>query len=135
MDPKDLPKRTEPWPKDSPCSQCGKPVGEPWHPKALIPIRPLCYACAPPWYKALERAAKGEAEGGETLKSDYALAPTTKSRCPECHQLVHLLCLDSGTPTDGPAFFICFGCTWVGEVGKGPVVREYDSPAGVLASR
>jgi len=72
---------------------------------------------------------------GETLKSDYALAPTTKSYCPECHKTVHLLCLDNGTPTDKPAFFICFGCTWVGEVGKGPVVREYDSPAGALASR
>jgi hypothetical protein len=37
--------RTEPWPEDSLCYKCEKPVGKPWS-QTLIPRRPVCAVCA-----------------------------------------------------------------------------------------
>jgi hypothetical protein len=59
-------------------------------------------------------------------KSNYHVVPAPKSRCPDGHS-VELLCDDGGVfnpQHPAPAFFICFTCKFIGEVGRGPVRRE-----------
>ena len=53
-------------------------------------------------------------------KSKYILQPTEKSFCPKCHANVWMLCEEN---FEGVAFYICFDCKYIGEVGKGPVKR------------
>ncbi len=53
------------------------------------------------------------------MKSPYCLQLMPKSFCPKCHGNVHLLCLEDGTPS--AAFFICFHCKEVRQVGIGLV--------------
>jgi ribosomal protein S27AE len=50
--------------------------------------------------------------------SKYIIQPALKSHCPKCGRGTYLLCHKDWS---GPAFYICFGCRYVGEVGKGPV--------------
>ena len=52
--------------------------------------------------------------------SEYVLQKADSSFCLECHSPVSLLChKDFGGDT--PAFYICFKCESVGQVGVGPV--------------
>ena len=61
-----------------------------------------------------------------TSKSDYLLTPC-QAKCPNdrpenfSHE-VELLMLDSNS-TSHPAFFICFTCRFIGQLGVGPVGR------------
>lgn len=57
-------------------------------------------------------------------KSDYRLIHAEDSTCPVCKSSVYLLASDRLSPS--PAFFICFGCKFVGESGVGavPLRRE-----------
>lgn len=57
----------------------------------------------------------------DTAGSPYIVQPTGKSFCPNCGQPVDLLCRDDGGMD--LAFYICFACRWIGQVGVGPVPR------------
>jgi hypothetical protein len=46
----------------------------------------------------------------------YHLTPTGNSRCPQCDKYVALLATDG----NDPAFYICFSCKFVRQVGVGP---------------
>jgi ribosomal protein S27AE len=48
----------------------------------------------------------------------YHILESDMSSCPTCGKHVHLLCHDSRY---APAFFICFDCRFVGQVGVGKV--------------
>jgi predicted RNA-binding Zn-ribbon protein involved in translation (DUF1610 family) len=52
-------------------------------------------------------------------KAKYVLQKTEKSFCPGCGKPVYLLCQDD--VKFHPAFYICFDCTFVGQVGIGKV--------------
>ena len=52
------------------------------------------------------------------MEKRYVLQDATKSHCPRCGTPPHLLIPDDAA---GPPFFICFGCSYVGQVGGGPV--------------
>lgn len=54
------------------------------------------------------------------MTSAYTLTPASKTRCPGGHTNVHLLAHKDMDP-GRPAFYICFDCRFVGEVGVGPV--------------
>lgn len=54
------------------------------------------------------------------MKSNWTLIKSEKSRCPKCLHYVDLLCKIT---TDRPAFYICFRCASVAEVGVGPVQK------------
>jgi len=56
------------------------------------------------------------------IKSNYSIEQTMKSYCPKCSKLVHLLGVNEVTTK--PAFFICFPCQWIGEVGVGEVTSD-----------
>ena len=53
------------------------------------------------------------------MGSNYILQKTEKSFCPICNSKVSLLI--ARIVKLGPAFFICFHCNYIAEVGKGPV--------------
>jgi len=57
-------------------------------------------------------------------KSSYLLMKTQSSYCPACNKKVYLLCEESGKKN--PAFYICFDCKFIGELGKGRVVVKSD---------
>jgi predicted RNA-binding Zn-ribbon protein involved in translation (DUF1610 family) len=63
---------------------------------------------------------KEKTKKSKESKSNYVIQQTEKSHCPKCGTAVHLLCKDN---FDGPAFYICFHCQYVGQFGKGPVRR------------
>ena len=50
----------------------------------------------------------------------WVLADCPKSRCPDCHGTVTLLSKNDAMP----AFYICWTCKAVAEVGSGPVRKE-----------
>ena len=52
--------------------------------------------------------------------SDYVIQETEKSHCTDCEATVFLLC-HKDMPTDKTAFYICWNCHRIGEVGKGKV--------------
>ena len=52
------------------------------------------------------------------MASSYVLQKTDDSFCPDCNQNVSLLCPKDA---DGPKFYICFHCGFVGQVGEGRV--------------
>jgi hypothetical protein len=54
------------------------------------------------------------------MESNYILQKTGGSFCPKCNNEVYLLC-DKVFKKGAPAFFICFDCKTVAQVGKGPV--------------
>lgn len=52
----------------------------------------------------------------------YIIQDVTKSHCPNCNKTVKLLCLnDASEMHNSPAFYICFDCNFVGEIGVGRV--------------
>jgi len=53
------------------------------------------------------------------MESNYVIMQTQSSFCPNCNNLVYLLGDKDGK--EKPAFFICWSCHFIGEVGKGPV--------------
>ncbi len=53
------------------------------------------------------------------MKSKYNLIKTTGSFCPKCDKEVYLLSHHDGI--EEPAFFICFDCKTIGQVGIGKV--------------
>lgn len=55
-----------------------------------------------------------------TQKSKYVIQKTDKSTCPLCGNKVRLLC-DENMRKGKPAFYICFKCEFVGEIGVGDV--------------
>ena len=59
-------------------------------------------------------------------KSDYVIQPTDKSFCMKCGNPLHLLC--DKDLRDKPAFYICFNCKQVTEVGKGVISEPVDEP-------
>ncbi|MCL4304232.1 MAG: DUF551 domain-containing protein [Anaerolineae bacterium] len=56
----------------------------------------------------------------ETTKQGYVLQKTEKSYCPSCNSLASLFCPKSFNGTE-PAYYLCFGCGYIGQVGVGPV--------------
>jgi uncharacterized Zn finger protein (UPF0148 family) len=48
----------------------------------------------------------------------YLLTPTDKVWCPKCERKVSMLATQE---LDGPAFYICFSCRHVAQIGVGPV--------------
>lgn len=56
------------------------------------------------------------------MQSKYVLHQTEKSFCPDCGSQVHLLISDEDTHLK-PAFYICFFCQFIGEVGVSPVAK------------
>ena len=68
---------------------------------------------------------RSEGESDMSDKSDgnfsqYVLQEADGSFCKECHSPVSLLC-HKDFAGDTPAFYICFKCGSVGQVGVGPV--------------
>lgn len=55
--------------------------------------------------------------------SKYLLQLAEGTTCPGCHSTVYLLIRVDGKVGGLPAFYICFACRTVAEVGKGPVER------------
>jgi predicted RNA-binding Zn-ribbon protein involved in translation (DUF1610 family) len=55
------------------------------------------------------------------MKSSFMVIETESSYCPECHKTVSLL--SNFDDRKSPAFYICFSCGFVGQVGVGPVLR------------
>jgi predicted RNA-binding Zn-ribbon protein involved in translation (DUF1610 family) len=53
--------------------------------------------------------------------SNYILEKQAKSFCPQCNKPVWLL-MHKAEVTQLPAFYICFGCEWLGQVGVGRVL-------------
>jgi hypothetical protein len=56
------------------------------------------------------------------MPSNYIIQRTQSSYCPNCSDLVYLL-----TDKDGkqvPAFYICWKCQSIAEIGKGPIKKE-----------
>lgn len=53
----------------------------------------------------------------------YVLEQTGGSRCPKCRTLVHLFCEKEWRKKE--AYYLCFHCGFVAEVGKGPVGQAY----------
>lgn len=51
----------------------------------------------------------------------YIIQDVLQSYCPDCGKNVKLLCSENITEEQKPAFYICFGCQFVGEVGVGKV--------------
>lgn len=62
------------------------------------------------------------------MSSNYIIQLTQSSCCPNCNNLVHLLCDKDGR--EGPAFYICWNCRFIGEIGKGPVAEEIQTEQG-----
>lgn len=56
----------------------------------------------------------------ETTKQKYVLQKTEKSYCPVCESLVSLFC-PANFSEGPPAYYLCFGCGYIGQVGVGPV--------------
>lgn len=59
---------------------------------------------------------------GVVMPSNYVIQRTQSSYCPNCSDLVYLL-----TDKDGkqvPAFYICWKCQSIAEIGKGPIKKE-----------
>jgi hypothetical protein len=56
--------------------------------------------------------------------SRYVIQFTEKSLCPKCSARVKLLCHQLGSMTARAAFYICFSCAHVSQVGVGPVPEE-----------
>ncbi len=54
------------------------------------------------------------------MKSNYVLTPAHKTTCPGCHGHPGMLMDEAMDPTK-PAFYICFACWTIGEIGVGPV--------------
>lgn len=54
--------------------------------------------------------------------TDYELMESWKSNCPDCGNRVWLLS-PKHIFENTPSFFICFKCSTVGQVGKGPVPK------------
>ncbi len=50
--------------------------------------------------------------------SHYILNKTEKSHCPECNQQLYMLANENLTKV---AFYICFNCKFVGQIGVGVV--------------
>jgi hypothetical protein len=66
-----------------------------------------------------ERVAAMEVPAGEAA-DEYHLVECDKSFCPTCGEKAMLLCSDLVTP----AFYICWNCRMVAEVGVGPIKKE-----------
>lgn len=64
-----------------------------------------------------------QTKAGLNMESRYILQKVEKSYCPKCHHLVYLLC-DGDFKKGKPAFYICFDCKYIGEVGVGAVKSE-----------
>jgi DNA-directed RNA polymerase subunit RPC12/RpoP len=58
------------------------------------------------------------------IKSNYVVQTTTKSKCLHCDKHVDLLCHEWAGPKRERAFYICFECKRIYEVGRGEVRRE-----------
>jgi hypothetical protein len=56
--------------------------------------------------------------------TNYEIMLTEKTFCPECDKPVHLL--HAERQDKSPAFYICFPCGYVGQVGVGPVTPQPD---------
>jgi uncharacterized protein with PIN domain len=61
--------------------------------------------------------------GVRIMLSKYTIISTTKSRCPECNNLVDMLG-HSIRITNHPIFYICWTCHRVYEIGKGEALRD-----------
>lgn len=93
--------------------------------------RIICPACGcltkPCQHKEMEPQmvceSCGHREGIPTPRYHRGLADG--STCGTCHQTVTWLGLYTGT--FGPAFFICWTCKTIGQVGVGPVVEQEDT--------
>lgn len=61
--------------------------------------------------------------GGSYTRTDnrYCLVAAEKSYCPKCGRSVALLAAEDIFATRKPAFYICFTCQHVAQVGIGPV--------------
>ncbi len=59
------------------------------------------------------------------MKSNYVLTPAYKTTCQACGQHVCMLMDEAMDPTK-PAFYVCFECRTIGEIGKGPVYVSQD---------
>jgi predicted RNA-binding Zn-ribbon protein involved in translation (DUF1610 family) len=55
------------------------------------------------------------------MSSDYIIQIVQSSYCPNCNNLVYLLCHKDG---ESPSFYICWNCHFVGEIGVGIVTEE-----------
>lgn len=55
--------------------------------------------------------------------SEYIIQKDEKAFCGACGKNVHLLCHEQML-RDKPAFYVCFHCGTVGEVGVGKVIRR-----------
>ena len=51
----------------------------------------------------------------------YELIQTDHSFCPHCGVAARLFC-PTDTDPQKPAYYLCFGCGYIGQVGVGPVV-------------
>jgi len=58
----------------------------------------------------------------DNKESHYIFFKTESSFCPECSENAYLLTSDENKGK--PAFYICFNCKFVGEVGVGRVRTE-----------
>ncbi len=55
------------------------------------------------------------------FKSAYTIQMSQVTSCPKCGSKTYLLL---GKMSNDPAFYICFNCTWVGQLGIGEVVMS-----------
>ena len=57
-------------------------------------------------------------------KSRFVIQTTEKTFCPKCNGPLDLLCHEWAGPQRERAFYICWNCKLVHEVGKGEVRRD-----------
>lgn len=62
--------------------------------------------------------------------SPYMLTTSSSSFCPHCQRRVKLLATESVSP---PAFFVCFPCQFIGQIGRGVVHSIADDVEQSLA--
>jgi hypothetical protein len=65
-----------------------------------------------------------QAENHPINTSPYELIKTDNSFCPLCKKTVSLLCPIDIMPNHLPAFYICFRCKQIGQVGVGQVPKQ-----------
>ena len=65
------------------------------------------------------KSERADQQIGESMREKYVIQLASSSHCPNCKKTVDLLC-GEGVKFD-PAFYICWGCRTVAQVGVGPV--------------
>ena len=61
-------------------------------------------------------------------KSDYVAQRVDKVLCPACNEIENIYLLFRDNPNNSDAFYICFHCKYIGQIGVGrvEVIHEID---------